>query len=529
MEVVILHDATAIGGVAADAIKSLLSRKPAAVLGLATGSSPLAIYDELAARCGAGRLSFRQARGFTLDEYVGLPADHPERYRTVIDKVFVSQVDFAPGAVQGPDGLADGHPGRVRGVRERRSAKRAVRSADSRDRYRRAYRLQRAGVLARLTHPDQDADPADPDRQRAVLRRRPRRGTHPLPDPGSGHHHGGPARDPGGHRPGKAEAVHHLVEGPVSALWPATILQLHPHATVLLDDAAAAAGSSLPTTTARRTVPSRPGRASEAALLIAADTVLTGRELLRPGWIERLGGTIEAVGSGFRPVRRRTASARRRSCPDSSTPMCTAGAARTFPSALPSETATAVALHRRHGTTTLVASLVTAGPAELMRQVAELADDVHTGLIAGIHLEGPWISTNGAAPTNRPSCAIPTPMNSTAFLRWAVGRIRMVTLAPERDGALAAIRQIADAGAVAAVGSYRGDLRTDPRRDRGGRDSGHPPVQRDAPDPSSRTRPDHRAAGRPEGHRGTDRRRRTRRSLPCTAMSRAARGRTGCR
>ena len=79
MEVVILADAKEIGGVAADAIAWLLSRKPDAVLGLATGSSPLAIYDELAARCDAGLISFRQARGFTLDEYVGLPADQPER------------------------------------------------------------------------------------------------------------------------------------------------------------------------------------------------------------------------------------------------------------------------------------------------------------------------------------------------------------------------------------------------------------------------------------------------------------------
>ena len=106
MEVVILQDAKEIGAVAADAIGALLSRKPTAVLGLATGSSPLAIYDELAARCDAGLVSFQHARGFTLDEYVGLPADHPQRYRNVIDNVFVSRVDFAPGAVQGPDGLA---------------------------------------------------------------------------------------------------------------------------------------------------------------------------------------------------------------------------------------------------------------------------------------------------------------------------------------------------------------------------------------------------------------------------------------
>ncbi|MCB0946673.1 MAG: 6-phosphogluconolactonase, partial [Mycobacterium sp.] len=110
MEVIIVEDPAAIGVIGADAIEVLLACKPAAVLGLATGSSPLAIYDELVARYEAGRLSFGRARGFTLDEYVGLPADHLERYRTVIDTVFVSRVDFAPGAVQGPDGLATDIP-----------------------------------------------------------------------------------------------------------------------------------------------------------------------------------------------------------------------------------------------------------------------------------------------------------------------------------------------------------------------------------------------------------------------------------
>src|ERR1700754_3115971 len=98
MEVIVLADAEEIGCLAADAIGALLANKPDAVLGLATGSSPLAIYDELAARYDAGTLSFRRARGFTLDEYVGLPADHPERYRNVIDRVFVSRIDVAPRA-----------------------------------------------------------------------------------------------------------------------------------------------------------------------------------------------------------------------------------------------------------------------------------------------------------------------------------------------------------------------------------------------------------------------------------------------
>src|SRR5690349_20199615 len=118
MEVVILANAKEIGAVAADAVGALIGRKPDAVLGLATGSSPLMIYDELAARCEAGLISFRQARGFTLDEYVGLPADHPERYRNVIDRVFVSRVDFAPGAVQGPDGLAADIPAACAGYEE---------------------------------------------------------------------------------------------------------------------------------------------------------------------------------------------------------------------------------------------------------------------------------------------------------------------------------------------------------------------------------------------------------------------------
>ena len=131
MEVVILADAKEIGGVAADAIGDLLSRKPAAVLGLATGSSPLAIYDELAARCDAGKISFRQARGFTLDEYVGLPADHPQRYRTVIDEVFV------PGwtsrrRCRGAGWPRVGHTCRVRGVRERDSGGGWGRPADPR-------------------------------------------------------------------------------------------------------------------------------------------------------------------------------------------------------------------------------------------------------------------------------------------------------------------------------------------------------------------------------------------------------------
>ena len=106
MEVVILNGSKQIGKLAADAIEELLRRKPGAVLGLATGSSPLPVYDELAARHGREGLDFSRAQGFALDEYVGLPAGHPESYREVIRREFTSRVNIAPENVHSPDGTA---------------------------------------------------------------------------------------------------------------------------------------------------------------------------------------------------------------------------------------------------------------------------------------------------------------------------------------------------------------------------------------------------------------------------------------
>ena len=239
MEVIILRDAAEIGNAAADAIESLVARKPEAVLGLATGSSPLSIYDELAARCAAGRMSFSKAKGFTLDEYVGLPPDHPERYRNVIDTVFVSRVDFAPGAVAGPDGLASDIPTACAAYED------AIRAAGGID-------LQILGIgtdghigfnepgsslasrtriktLTRQTRLD-NARFFDDDIN-AVPTHCLTQGLGTIMD----------ARHVVLVATGrsKAEAVHQLAEGGVSALWPASVLQHHPHATVFVDDAAA--------------------------------------------------------------------------------------------------------------------------------------------------------------------------------------------------------------------------------------------------------------------------------------------------
>ena len=110
MEIVIVPDAATIGELAADAVVALLARKPTAVLGLATGSSPLVVYAELIRRYDAGEVSFARSRGFLLDEYVGLPAEHPQRYRSVIRRELEERVDFPADAIAGPDGLADDLP-----------------------------------------------------------------------------------------------------------------------------------------------------------------------------------------------------------------------------------------------------------------------------------------------------------------------------------------------------------------------------------------------------------------------------------
>lgn len=239
MEVVITSGPEESARLAADAIEQLLTRKPDAVLGLATGSTPLPTYDELVRRRQAGRISFARARGFTLDEYIGLPADHPQRYRNVIEQELVGRVDFGPDAVTGPDGLAEDLQAAAAAY------ERAIAEAGGVD-------LQILGIgtnghiafnepgssLASRTRVQPLAPQTRSDNARffdgdveAVPRLCFTQGLGTIMEArhlvliATGE--------------GKAPAVRQLVEGAVSAMWPATIMQHHPHATVLLDEAAA--------------------------------------------------------------------------------------------------------------------------------------------------------------------------------------------------------------------------------------------------------------------------------------------------
>lgn len=225
--------------IAADATERLLRAKPRAVLGLATGSSPLAVYDELARRHRDEGLSFSGARGFMLDEYVGLAADHPERYRNVIEREIASRVDFAPDAVQGPDGLA------ADVVAACDAYERAIVEAGGID-----LQILGIGTDGHIGFNEPGSSLASRTRIKTLTRQTRQDNarffdgdveqvpTHCLTQ-GLGTIMAARHLVLLATGRGKAEAVHQLVEGPVSAMWPATILQHHPHVTVLVDDAAA--------------------------------------------------------------------------------------------------------------------------------------------------------------------------------------------------------------------------------------------------------------------------------------------------
>lgn len=187
-------------------------------------------------------------------------------------------------------------------------------------------------------------------------------------------------------------------------------------------------------------------------MMITADCLATGDELLRPGWIETADDLVVALGSGppAQPVDLALGDVT--VVPGFVDTHVHGGGGGAFPDATEEASRAAIELHRRHGTTTMIASLVSAQPGELLRQVGVLSEQVQDGTLAGIHLEGPWLSHRRCGAHHPSALRDPDPAELEKLLATGDGTIRMITLAPELDGALRAIRHIADEGIVAAVG-----------------------------------------------------------------------------
>jgi glucosamine-6-phosphate deaminase len=238
VEVVIVAGPDQAGELVGGAVAALVSTKPDAVLGLATGSTPLAVYRDLARRHGAGELSLARAQAFLLDEYVGLPTGHPQSYRAFIARELEAHVDFPSAAVQAPDVHADDLLAACHAYEA------AIRAAGGVD-------LQLLGIgtdghigfnepgssLASRTRIKTLTDQTRLDNARffATLDEVPRH----VVTQGVGTILEARHLVLMAFGAAKAGAVAAAVEGPVTAMVPGSALQLHPHATVVVDEPAA--------------------------------------------------------------------------------------------------------------------------------------------------------------------------------------------------------------------------------------------------------------------------------------------------
>lgn len=128
------------------------------------------------------------------------------------------------------------------------------------------------------------------------------------------------------------------------------------------------------------------------------------------------------------------------------------GGGFTFTTGDPDQARGAAGFHLRHGTTTMLASLVSAPAAVLRGATAAFAPLVGAGVLAGIHFEGPYLSAVRCGAQNPAYLRDPSLDELSELIELGGGAVRMLTIAPERDGALDAIKLVVASGAVAAIG-----------------------------------------------------------------------------
>ena len=168
----------------------------------------------------------------------------------------------------------------------------------------------------------------------------------------------------------------------------------------------------------------------------------------------------------------------------------------------------AAEFHRGHGSTTIVASLVTAPLADLEARAAMLAGLAGQGVIAGIHLEGPFLSAARCGAQDPRHMLAPDVAAFERLHAAAAGHLRVITIAPELPGAAGLIKAAVRVGVTAAVGHTDATADDHLGRRRRRRDPRDPPVQRHAAAASPRAGAGRRAARPGRGHLRGDRRRR---------------------
>lgn len=199
----------------------------------------------------------------------------------------------------------------------------------------------------------------------------------------------------------------------------------------------------------------RPAAEDSSRTLLRDLQIHTGERLLGPGWIALERDRILGLGEGPPPESLADLPTRRLSgrcaVPGFVDIHCHGGGGSAFAGGA-AAAAQAAVVHRSHGTAALMASLVTDTAEAILQQVRALRPAVASGEVQGIHLEGPWLSARRCGAHPPELMTDPDPQSVDRLLEAADGTLCMVTLAPERRGALEAIRRLVQAGVVVAVG-----------------------------------------------------------------------------
>ena len=238
MEVVICPTDLDAGRLAADKIADVVRASANPVLGVATGSSPLAVYKELARRVDAGELDLSSASAFALDEYVGLGPDHPQSYARTIRDTVTEPLGLNPARVHVPDGMA---PDLLEGAARYEEAIAAAGGID--------VQILGIGSNGHIGFNEPTSSFASRTRVKTLTRQTRDDNARFFADLAEVPHHcvtqglatilesklailvaAGES---------KAAAVAAMVEGPVSSMCPGSILQFHPQAVIYVDQAAA--------------------------------------------------------------------------------------------------------------------------------------------------------------------------------------------------------------------------------------------------------------------------------------------------
>ena len=243
MRVIIVQSAADVARTAADHIATVVRTRQlagsAAVLGVATGSSPLGTYAELGALANIGEVDLTGVRAFALDEYVGLDYSHPESYHSVISRTVTMPLGLVAGRVIVPDGLADNLEAACQAF------ERAITDAGGID-----LQLLGIGTNGHIGFNEPTSSLRSRTRVKTLA---------PQTREDNARFFGSLDEVPKhcvtqgigtileakqlllvAHGAQKADAVAAMIEGPLASVCPASALQLHPAATVVVDEAAAA-------------------------------------------------------------------------------------------------------------------------------------------------------------------------------------------------------------------------------------------------------------------------------------------------